>query len=272
VISHGQLLDAGVGRTSIVRWNREGRIHRLHPTVYCLGHTAIAIRGRLFAALLCAGPEAGLSHQTAAWHWKLLPTQPNLIHVTSPRDRASIDGVTVHRAAVTIVRHAGLPVTTVARTLLDLAATMPYDAVRRALAEADFRSLLNPAAIQAELGRGRRGSKALRAALLAHLPELANANEGVEVEFLLLCERAGIAIPQVNVYVEGFKVDCLWRDDRVVVELDSRLAHGQSAAVERDRHRDLVLRRAGYVVRRYTWHQVTGQPEAVIADLRAALR
>jgi hypothetical protein len=172
---------------------------------------------------------------------------------------------------VTAVHHDRYPVTTVERTLLDLAATMAFDGLRRAVAEADFLHLLDPQAVERELGRGRAGSKPLRAALIAHLPELALANEGVEQAFLLLCERAGIPIPEVNVYVEGFKVDCLWRSQRVVVELDSGLAHGQAAAVERDRHRDLMLRRVGYEARRYTWRQVVGQPEAVIADLRATL-
>ena len=248
------------------------RLHRIHPAVYAVGHKAIGIRGRLFAALLYAGPDAALSHQTAAWHYRLTPTQPNRIHVTTPRDRTSLPSVAVHRASVRTVHHDDFRVTTVPRTLLDLAATMPFDDVRRALAEADYLHLLDPAAVERELGRGRKGSKALRAALIAHLPELARANEGVEVEFLLLCERAGIPIPEVNVYVEGFKVDCLWRTDRVIVELDSRLAHGRTAAVERDRHRDLVLRRAGFDVRRYTWRQVTGEPASVIADLRTALR
>jgi hypothetical protein len=236
-----------------------------------VGHTAIGIRGRLIAALLYAGPDAALSHQTAAYIHKLTPTQPSHLHVTTPRDRKSLPTVAVHRAAITIVQQDGYRVTTVERTLLDLAGTLPSDDLRRALAEADFRRLLHPARLLTELGRGRNGSKTLRAALLTHLPELAGANEGVEQAFLLLCERAGIPIPEVNVYVEGFKVDCLWRPARVFIELDSRLAHGQAASVERDHHRDLVLRRAGYAVRRYTWQQVTHEPDAVITDLRAAL-
>ncbi len=271
MISRRQLLDCGVPAGEISRWKAEGRIHRLHPAVYALGHTAIGIRGRLFAALLYAGPAA-LSHQTAAWHYKLTPTQPNRVHVTTPRDRTSLDAVAVHRAAgLVTVDHNGYPVTTVPRTLLDLAATMPFTVVRRALAEADYLGLLDPAAVKAELGRGRKGSKALRAALIAHLPELADAASPLEEEFLTLCERGGIPIPEVNVYVEGFKVDCLWRTKRVVVELDGRLAHSHDAAVERDRHRDLVLRGAGFAVRRYTWQQVTREARAVAADLRAAL-
>ena len=271
VISHAQLLACGLDKHAVARWRRQRRIHRLHPAVYCLGHTAIGIRGRLVGALLYAGPDAGLSHQTGAWHYRLLPTQPTVIHVTTPRDRRSLNGVIVHRSSLQVVRHNGLPVTTVSRTLLDLAATVEFDDLRRVLAEADFLDLLDPDALLAQCGRGRRGSKALRAALRAHLPELARANEGVEEAFLLLCERSRIPVPEVNVFIEGFKVDCVWRAQRVVVELDSQLAHSKPAAVQRDRHRDLVLRRAGYDVRRYTWFQVTRAPEAVLADLRAAL-
>jgi hypothetical protein len=272
VVSRAQLLEVEVSNGDIGRWTTEGRIHRLHPAVYTVGHTAIGIRGRLVAALLYAGAESAFSHQTAAYVWKLTPTQPSRVHVTTPRDRKSLKAIAVHRAETTAVRTAGFPVTTIERTLLDLAATLTREALRKILAEADYRHILHPARLFLELGRGRAGSRALRAALLDHLPELARAGEGVEERFLLLCERNAIAIPEVNVAVEGFKVDCLWRARRVVAELDSALAHSQPGKVEADHHRDLTLRRAGYTVRRYTWHQVTHQSEAVVADLRSALR
>jgi hypothetical protein len=271
VISRGQLRACGVSDTDIARWHRDSRLHRLHPAVYALGHTALGIRGSIFAALLYAGPESALSHQTAAWLWKLIPTRPNRVHVTTPRDRTSIEAIAVHRASVRVVRRDCFPVTSLPRTLLHLAATMPFAGLRRALAEADFLRLLDPSAVTAELGRGRKGSAALRKALTLHLPELASANEGVEEAFLLLCERAGIPIPGVNVYAQGFKVDCLWHAERLIVELDSQLAHGHATAVKRDRHRDLMLRRAAYKVRRYTWNQVVDEPDAVVEDLRAAL-
>ena len=93
----------------------------------------------------------------------------------------------------------------------------------------------------------------------------------LEERFLALCESSGIVLPEVNETICGLKVDALWRDQRLVVELDGYAAHGGRAAIEQDRGRELRLRAAGYVVLRYTWQQVTGHPLQVTADLRAAL-
>ena len=161
--------------------------------------------------------------------------------------------------------------TPVPRTLLDLAATVDFPLLRRALAEADHRNLLDPAAVQAECGHGRRGSRALRHALTIHLPELARARNDFEIEFLLLVERAGLPMPEPNAVVEGFEVDALWRVERLVVELDGHATHANPVANEEDRHRELVLRRAGYRICRYTWQQITRRPDAVARDLRLQL-
>jgi very-short-patch-repair endonuclease len=100
---------------------------------------------------------------------------------------------------------------------------------------------------------------------------LARTLSVLEERFLSLCERSGIPPPEVNPKVAGLMVDALWRRARVVVELDGHAAHTGAPAMERDRGRDLRLRAAGYEVLRYTWHQVTREPQAVVADLRAAL-
>jgi very-short-patch-repair endonuclease len=240
--------------------------------VFALGHDALDLRGRLTAALLYAGPGAMLSHQTAAYWWQLLPTQPSLSHVATPRNRASARGVRVHRQRdLPRIRHRGLPVTTVERTLLDLAAVLPFPALRRALAEADFRGRLDPGALRRELGRGRPGAAALRKALALHCPELARTRSVLEREFLALCERARLALPEVNEQVEGLMVDALWRQARVIAELDGLAAHSSPAQLARDHDRDLRLRRAGYAVLRYSWRQVIADPAAVAADLRRVL-
>jgi hypothetical protein len=185
---------------------------------------------------------------------------------------SSVPQIAVHRPRrAETTSHRGLPVTTVARTLLDLAAMLPFHTLRRAVAEAEYRRLLDLEELESVLGRGRPGSARLRRALERHLPELARTLSQLEVRFLELCERFDLPIPEVNVQVEGFKVDALWRDRHLIVELDSRDAHGTGAAVERDRGRDLALRAAGYLVLRYTWLQVTTKPELVSADLRKAL-
>jgi very-short-patch-repair endonuclease len=118
------------------------------------------------------------------------------------------------------------------------------------------------------LGRGKRGSAALRAALDCHRPELARTRSRMEEKFVLLCERDSLTPPDVNVKVAGWTVDAVWFDQRIAVELDSHVAHGTPAAMEEDRRRDLELRAAGYIVLRYTWRQLTDEWDLVIADLR----
>jgi hypothetical protein len=203
---------------------------------------------------------------------ELIEATPRRIHVTTPRDLASLPDVRMHgRRSLECLRHLGLPVTTPSLTLLDLASTLPFADLRRALAEADYRGLLDPASIERLLGRGRPGSAALRRALSLHLPHLAETRSLLERRFLLLVERSGLPLPEVNAIVEGLMVDALWRDAGVVVELDGHRAHARAAASERDRGRELALRAAGFTVLRYTWQQVRHKRAAVIADLRAAL-
>jgi len=245
----------------------------VHPGVYAVGHTSLGVLGRVHAALLYCGAEAALSHTTAAWWWRLIDVAPRTVHITVPGRRRSLPTVRVHHArGARVAIHNHLPVTDVPRTLLDLAAALSFADLRRTLAEADHLQLLHRGAVEAQLGRGRRGSRNLRLALTHHLPSLAHTLSVLEERFLLLCEDAGVPLPEVNVLVAGLKVDALWRARRLVVELDGHDAHGYPAAAERDRRRELTLRDAGYDVRRYTWQQVTEQADRVIADLRTGLR
>jgi very-short-patch-repair endonuclease len=107
--------------------------------------------------------------------------------------------------------------------------------------------------------------------LKAHLPSLAATLSVLEERFLLLCEAYGIPLPEANAVVGGLKVDALWRGSRTIVELDGHDAHAHPSAIERDRAREVLLRAAGFRVLRYTWQQVTEQPDVVAADLRLAL-
>jgi len=159
----------------------------------------------------------------------------------------------------------------VALALREYAVVAPHDRVRRVLAEADYRRLLDVDAVYALLGRGRPGSAKLRAALRRHQPRLALTRSVLEEHFLALCESARLPPPECNSLVEGLTVDMLWRGSRVIVELDGHDAHDSRAQIERDRRRELRLRTAGFVVLRYTWDQITREPELVIADLRLAL-
>jgi hypothetical protein len=272
VVARSQLERCGLSGSAISRWAAQGRLHRIHRGVYAVGHPLLDDRGRAAAALLYAGPGAALSHQTAGWWWRMIDAIPQRIHVISPRRAPSLPEICVHtRSDRQDVRHHGLPVTTPSQTLLDLASTLPFADLRRALAEADYRGLLEPAAIEHLTGRGRPGSAALGRAVSLHLPHLAETRSLLERRFLLLVERTGLPIPEMNAIVEGLMVDALWREAGVVVELDGHRAHARAAASERDRGRELALRAAGFTVLRYTWQQVSRECAAVIADLRAAL-
>lgn len=273
VLSRAQLLRCGLSRSGISRSVARGHLHHLHPGVYAVGHRSLGAEGRLVAALLYAGPGAALSHESAAWLWELLEDPPSVIDVTVPVRHLSAPGVRVHHPrSFERVRHRHLPVTTVARTLLDVAARRQPARLRRMLAETDYRRLLDVSAVEALLGPGRPGAAALRAALAEHMPHLARTRSELEQRFLLLCRTGGIPLPEVNVLLEGFLVDALWRERRVAVELDGHTAHATPAAIERDRRRDLALRGAGFVVLRYTWRQVTREAGAVRDDLSVALR
>jgi very-short-patch-repair endonuclease len=237
-----------------------------------VGHRGLGVEGRLAAALFYAGPGAALSHLTAGWWWQLLPNPPTVIHISATRRLLSRPGMQLHlprRLERTWCRR--LPVTPVARTLLDIAAVLPFDQLRRAMAEAEYRRMIDLDSIPAVLKRGRPGSAALKAALERHRPELARTLSVLEERFLALCETHGIRLPEVNAEVAGMMVDALWVAERVIVELDGQAAHGTFPAVEKDRGRELALRAVGYQVLRYTWQQVTAQPELVVGDLRAAL-
>ena len=272
VIARAQLERTGVGRMTISRWLQDGHLHRLYPGVYAVGHRALSIEGRLAAALLYAGPGAMLSHATAAWWWGLWEAAPSRIHVSAPGRRRSVPGLAVHgRRRLERVWHRRLSVTTVAQTLLDLAIDAAPMALRRALAEAEYRRLVKLDAVAAVARRGVAGSAALNTAVTSHRPELALTRSRLEERFLALCEAEAIPIPQVNATVCGLEVDALWEEQRVVVELDGGAAHGTPAAVERDRRRELRLRVAGYLVLRYSRGQVSTQPRTVAADLRRTL-
>jgi predicted transcriptional regulator of viral defense system len=272
-VGRSQLRDLGLSHDTIPRWVKEGYLHRVHPGVYAVGHRAPTPEGDLSAALLYAGPGAMLSHATAAWWLGLIDKQPRTIHVSTPRRCRSRRGLHVHaERSCDRFWHNGLTVTTVAQTLLDYASVVSFDRVRRALAEADYKRLLELDQLKAVLGHGRRGSANLRKALERHQPKLAMTRSRLEEAFVVLCESACIPLPEVNVVIEGWTVDALWRRERLVVELDGHKNHSSPAQIERDRQKELHLRAAGLRVNRYTRMQLTDEAALVAQDVLRSLR
>ncbi len=254
---------------TLQRWIDSGYLHRVLPGVYAVGHAAPDRDADLAAALLYAGPGAMLSHATGAWWHGLLKDRPSTITISTPRRRRSRRGIKIHeRRTCERVWRAGMPVTTVAQALLDLAADVPLRMLRKALAEADYRRMLNVAEVEAMLGRGRAGSEKLRAAIRRHQPRLARTKSDLEVMFLEICEAAGIPPPETNERVAGWEVDALWREHRIAIELDGYGNHRTRAQVERDRRKDLELRAAGWRPVRYTHEQLENTRTAVVEDVR----
>jgi very-short-patch-repair endonuclease len=174
-----------------------------------------------------------------------------------------------------VVTMDGIPVTTVARTLLDLAVVLPPEQLERAVNEAEVQRLLRPLQLQRMLGRypRRHGTPALSAIL--------DARDGItrselEAKFSRLIRSANLPRPELNRLVtagaQPFECDCVWRPQRLIVELDGRAFHVTAAAFERDRARDRRLQAAGWTVVRVTWRQLREEPETVVADLRTLLR
>lgn len=232
------------------------------------------------AAVLSVGPDAALSHRSAAHFWQLLRSSGGAVELTCPRSLHPRTGLRVHRSSlpvdeVELVRE--IPVTSVARTILDLASTVRRDQLELACNEAEVRGLTSRRSVPELLERypGRRGAAAVR-----ELFEQADGLRGLtreelERRFAALLDVTDLPRPRRNAHVAAmgriFEVDCLWTEERLVVELDGRSTHGTRRAFERDRERDRLLQAEGWRVVRITWRQLRDESDAVITDLRRIL-
>lgn len=303
VVSRRQLLRLGISEEALDWRLRDGALHLLHPGIYAVGHPAISRHGWWTAAVLAAGPGAVLSHRSAAALWKLIAEarqsqaissgrrrdriaevalggEPRAVEVTAPRSTRSHSWLHRHCAylpADEITVEAGIPVTTVSRTLIDLAAVVPPGEFERALREAEFLRLPEQPPLEQLLARypRRRGRCTVRE-VLEHLSRLPGGvtRSSFEDRFLLQLHRAGLPAPTTNTVLRlgghVHQVDCLWAAQRLIVELDGHQAHGTRTAFESDRARDRRLQAAGWRVIRVTWRQMA-EPTALIADLRHLL-
>jgi uncharacterized protein DUF559/putative AbiEi antitoxin of type IV toxin-antitoxin system len=275
VVSFAQLHAAGLGRGAVEKAVRGGRLCRLYPGVFAVGHAALRPEGRRLAAVLACGPRAVLSHRSAAAHWGLLDTAQSRTDVTAPRSREGVPGIRLHRSRSLDARdtttHEGIPITTIARTLLDLAATVRKDRLERALAQSERLQLYDHVAITDVIARsnGHRGTGALARAT-AQEPKLTRSE--LEAMFLALVRRAGLPEPDANSSLDapdhpGLEPDFYWRQHRLVVETDGWETHGTKSAFRTDRRKDAALTAAGYRVMRFTYDDVVYEPDTVIARL-----
>jgi Protein of unknown function (DUF559) len=277
VVAHRQLIALGLGPDAIQHRIAVGRLNRIHLGVYAVGHTAPSREGRWMAAVLACGRGAALSHHSAAALWGIRESGRARVDVTVPaRGRRPRRGIHLHCPRRIEPRDAtarnGIPVTTPARTLFDLAAILSSTQLHRAFEAAERLELLNLAAIEDALARsrGRRGLRALKAVAEAYTPA---PDVRSEAECLLvdLCRRSGLPLPATNVLVEGLLVDAFWPRHGLIVEVDGYEFHHTRQAFERDRERDAVLTLGGYRVIRVTCRRLLRKPAAVADTIRSLL-
>jgi very-short-patch-repair endonuclease len=281
-VGRWQLLDAGWTRDEINWRIGAGRLHRLHAGVYAIGHQVIPREGRWMAAVLASAPEAVLSHWSAAALWMIRPNSRERIDVTVPHRSRSSDLIRRHVSQVPNderTMRERIPVTSVPRTIFDLAATEPAEVVENLLREMEHLELRDRLSLLDLLERypGKRGSRKVRSALerLKEEPE-GRKRSPLEERFAPFLRHHHLLLPRFNDWIllgdKNFQVDCHWPGTGQIVELDGWEGHKSRTAFREDRARDRRLKVAGYSVTRLTWNQLDDEPEEVAADLRALLK
>ena len=277
MVSRRQLYELGYSRSSIARRVEKRRLLRIHRGVYAVGHKRLTGRGRWMAAVLASGTGAVLSHLEAAALHDLRPIGSGRVDVTAT-SRHNLPDIRSHWTRTLdqddCTKIDGVPVTTLARTYLDIAEVLNHRRLIEALEAGQRQNKLDVGAIEAVIARnpGRRGIMPLQAALaeLADDPPLLQSD--LERAFRALSRAHGLPEPQYNVYVEGLLVDAVWPEHRLVVEVDGWNYHRTKRSFEEDRRRDRKLLRARWRVARFTGDDVNGDPDGVAEELSELLR
>ena len=271
VVTRAQLLRAGVSDAEIEQRLRIGALLREHRGVYRVGHRAPSLEARYLAAVRACGDEALLSGRAAAYLLGFVKGTAPPPEVTAPTERR-VAGVRTHHtgrfADATTWR--GIPVTTVARTLVDLAGVLDTDALARACHEAGVRYRTTPAMVEKVLARRSTspGATKLRRILRGDVRVTLSK---LESRFLEHLRGERLLLPETNRPAGGRRVDCRWPEQRLTVELDSYRFHHSRHAWEQDRRREREARARGDEFRRYTYGDVFEHPDPMLAELRALL-
>jgi hypothetical protein len=275
VVARRQLLEIGLGPGLIQDRIRGGRLMPIYRGVFSLGHRRIGTFGKWKAAVLAAGPDAVLSHGSAAHLWELRRSRGK-IEITRRSGGVGRPGIRVHQAklpAQDVTIRVEIPVTTAERTLTDIAAGLDERQLEHAVVAADRAGGISwPRMVETlERSAGRVGVARLRRVVGMTDPRAIEARSPLEVDFLALCREADIPVPQVNVLVADRLVDFLWPQERVIVETDGYAYHRDRAAFERDHESTLALEAAGYAVRRATYRMLRQEPRRFMAEVRRSL-
>ena len=275
MVATRQLDALGYSKSSVAKAAKVGRLHRVHRGVYVVGQRSRTWHGRCMAAILASYPSVA-SHLSAAWLWGLLRSRPETIHVTCRSPRPGKRLFVVHHADLArsdLARRDRIPVTSLSRTILDVAVTSRARTVRRHIQVAEDLQLFDLREMQDLLGRtkGHRGQAKVRAALELYDEKPVFTRSGLERRFLEVVREAGLPEPSMNFFVEGFEIDAYWADHRFGVELDVYETHGSRLSFEEDRERDDALLLAGIETTRVTGPRLDREPGAVVDSIRRHL-
>jgi hypothetical protein len=277
VVSIRQLMGPlGYSQSAVKRGADAGRLHRIHRGVYAVGHTHLTQQGRCLAAVLACGPRALLSHHSAAWLWGISSTSPAPFEVTAPAPRKARPPIVLHYARELApedrVLREGIPATSLARTLLDIAAATRFERLRRMIERSEELRLFDLAAAESVLARnaGHHGAGPLRRVLAVYRPA-PFTRSGLERRFLDLVRDAGLPQPATGYNELGFELDVYWPEHRFAVELDTYETHGSREAFERDRIRHEELALAGIEMIRITGTRLGRESRQVIARIARLL-
>jgi very-short-patch-repair endonuclease len=273
VVARAQLLALGLSADGIKHRVEKGLLHQVRRGVYAVGRPNLTRYGRWMAAVLACGPDAVLSHESAAVLWGIRRGEPSTVEVAVPRRAARCaPGCTVHRRALApgdITERHGIPVTTPTRSLLDLARRLGPRELEAAVNQADKLDLVDPEALRSALDamKGRQGVRALRTLLDRRTFTLTDSE--LERRFLRIVRKAGLPKPRTQARVNGFRVDFYWPDLKLVVETDGLRYHRTPAQQANDRRRDQAHAAAGLTPLRFTHAQVAFEPPYVLRTLKA---
>jgi predicted transcriptional regulator of viral defense system len=277
LVARAQLVGLGITERSIDgRLSRE-ELRRIHRGVYATGHAALSADAWAMAGVLFAGDEGVLGYRSAGHRWGMLRSGPSRAEVIVPRERRQHRAVRYRYAVlapdeVTTLR--GIPITSVSRTMFDLASITTPVRVAAAMKEAEALRLTDSLALVDLVERypRRRGAGAVRD--LAAVEPLRTRSE-LELAFLEFLARVGLPLPETNVWLrigtDWIEADCVWREQRVIAELDGRAVHLTPRAFETDRARDRRLSAHGWRPIRITWRAIHDEPFELERDLRVLL-
>jgi len=276
VVSFRQLRELGFSKGHISRAFEADRLRRIHRGVYAVGHARLSGHGRCHAAVLACGADAVLSHHSAAWLWGFLPRCPREPSVTTPSRGHRRRGIRIHRAAALSSRdrlvREGIPVTSAARTLLDLGAAAATRELTSAIDRARRLGHLDLDALDALLSRHGRtvaGRRLERVLSLYRKPVHDRARS--ELLFLDALETAGVALPVLNCWEGKWEIDAYWEAERFAVEVDGWETHGSREAFEDDRLRQEEMKLAGIDCIRISARRIETHPKQVAQRIRTFL-